>query len=492
MSLSSLQHAKNVWFYLGLYAFLSLIFVLTVRTGDDFQRIVKFRELSQADDGLLSSFSLFYETVNGRVLGNALHFFLVDLPWQSSMIQALITLGIIWAVARLTRLTYRPAILLLALVVLSPSVFVFKQVTVWAAGYFNYVPPVLCILLTVLLVRDVRKPWAYVVSAALVVSACLFSENVTVAVVISSLVALCVALVVRKLRAAFAGIVLAAGVGAFVMFSSPVYQRISDGEDAYRQVGGAGNEGGVISLLRRVLENAGPLAEYGALDLAPIYLVSAIAIAIALHVWRAPFKVLFPTVVMLVGAFLLYSLSQFQFTGLDGRNRELADTLTLLILVLVLGAMSVALWLSKDAKAQEGAAWVAGGGLLFMPFLIVSPFGPRNMYFTVICLLVATLMVTTPAINRWSKSPNLAKVLAAVFGSLALLMVSLLGINKVVELRNLEAMKGVTQNETHLVLQDFPVSAIVQDPYNSDKQRKLIEQCRGTDFPCADLEIFWE
>lgn len=492
MSVASSRRVSSAWTYGGLFLFLCLVFLLAVRSGDDFQRIVKFRELSQEQGGLLSSFSMLYESLNGRVLGNALHLFFVDVPVASAVVQALITLGIVWTIARVTRLTYKPAIALLTLLVLAPSVFVFKQVTVWAAGYFNYVPSVLCVLLVVLLLRDGRRWWHYLAALALTFASCLFSENVTAAILLVSAIAFAVSLFKRVDRAKFAGILVVAATGAYTMFSSPVYRRISDGEDTYRQIRSDGDAGGLAALLQRMLENSGPLAEYGALNLSPVYLACGIGIALAVQFWRARLAVYVPTIIMLVGASLLYCLSQFQFKGLQGRNRELTDSVTVLILVLVLAAMLIILLASKRERSLEAAAWVAGGAVLLAPFVIVSPFGPRNMYFTVVCLLVATLMVSAEYLNKCVEVATVGKALVPIFMTLALLMVSSLGINKVVEVRNIKAMAGVSQSDTRLVLQEYPVSAIIQDPYNSDKQRRMIEQCRGLDVPCANLEIIWE
>lgn len=484
--------SRKIWTYVGVFLFASLVFFLVVRSGDDLGRAAQFRELSAVPGALLGSVLHMHQTLNGRVVGNAMHLYLVDFVVIGVIVKASITTTIVWAISTLARLRSLALVPLLALLVLAPSIGMFKQVTVWAAGYFNYVPSVCCILLALLIVRDGKRAWNLPVVAVLAIVGSLFSENVTLTLLLAAVSLTAFSLKARIYLARSIALLVGSVIGAAIMFSSPVYGKISKGEDTYRQLAVGKESNGQGSLVERVADTFDEVARFAALEPASFYVLIAIALLVATQFWkRTRFQAILAIGTALAGT-VLFVLGALKFDGLGVRSEFALNTLSVCLVLAYFGLMAAALASLRTRQATLAAAWAAGGLVLFLPFLVVSPFGPRNMYFTSICLIIAVLTMLGDKLNLFMKNTNLRMAAFVVFAVLASLLISLMGLNKVVELRNNELAAKVGLTETELVLNAYPVPSIVHDGKNARKMLLSIPQCSETKNPCADLAIVWE
>lgn len=337
---------KHLWtIFILVFAYLILVFP---PVGDDFNRLTSMDlGLSRVMDDLVRA----YDKLNGRVLGNALSFFFIKNPFRSIFKLANFT-----CLAVLIRKIFKEKVsyssLALALMVL--PIRIFREVIGWNAGFFNYIPVLVLILLSIYLMEEPGLRWpgqTFLFLSSL--ASCLFVENLSIYALILAPLAMVVLRSGKKSSyiLAFVG----AGLGNLIMFSSPVYRRISQGEDTYRELGSA-------SLMDKVGENWQVFQE----DLLPLVLGLAFLVVLLLILMKKKNR---------------RALVPLIFLGLLGLTKILGFSFILSILVHVgfyLGLLN--LFRERGYYGRLGIFAVLSMALAMGPLLIVSPVGNRNFF----------------------------------------------------------------------------------------------------------------
>ena len=478
--------------YAGLYLFLVLFFLLTVSSGDDFRRIAIAAEIQAGESSFWGRVLSFYQNTNGRFLGNSLHLLFSSSFVLNAFARAAIVLGILWGVARVARIRSLVALPVILLAVLVPAVPILKQAMVWSAGFYNYVVPVFLILLLVVLLRDVSARWKPVVVLPLAVAACLFMETVSVGLVVVSVVLLVSALIRHRATLSSVAFFVGSAVGAAVMFGSPVYGRVLSGDDAYRPMPGAGS-GLLGSVVTRASENIPRLAEHLVLELAPLYLVVAILIALAAQT-RNRRGILAG---VLVGSATSLLLVREVGIGTLGGSLELLAATGILALFILWGATAAGLLWRSDITGALGAGWwIAGGVLIAGPLLIIAPFGPRNFFLSSVCVIIAACIAAAPLLNGFAqqKSRSLAVLLAAACAAATLLGV--LAVNKVVSLQNaVSAEQQYLSGAEEITLRAYPFPALVHAERDGEKYLLSLQRLECAEGSCGrlrDVDVVFE
>lgn len=221
-------------------------------SGDDFNR------LHEAKDG--ASFSLervarLYKNLNGRVLGNEISY--VFIGRAARTIFKSVSL-VIYAYLMMRLINIKKVYQLLIIIgsVILMPLPIFRQVLVWSAGFYNYFPPILLILLLANFFVYHRRffTWGEYVGVFIVsLATCLFMENLTLyMLVFPFLMALCFWR--RENKLAYGVSFFGALVGNIIMFMSPVYRKVSSGDDGYREV--------ATNIVDFVLDNWSIFAKY--------------------------------------------------------------------------------------------------------------------------------------------------------------------------------------------------------------------------------------
>ena len=122
--------------------------------GDDWFREALGASLHNPID-LLREVASRWATVNGRILGNILSYSAGSRPLPREGMRALFILALAWLLSDVARLEGWPGLLWCGALVLSLPQGMFAQIYPWAAGFFNYVPPVVMLLACLELVRPV-------------------------------------------------------------------------------------------------------------------------------------------------------------------------------------------------------------------------------------------------------------------------------------------------------------------------------------------------
>lgn len=402
-------------------------------TSDDWRRIA-FADKSMA--ALTREAVTSYLNHNGRIVGNTISFVLIDPPWLRAATKALTVLGLVVALRRATRLTSLWATLAcFAGVFLLPG-GVLRESYGWSAGFFNYVPPLIGVVLLVASVAGRwprRDGWGSAVGCGVLSAVtCLFVEHVTVAVLGLSVGAVLLAWVQRRRPThALAGWALGAIVGTVVMFASPGLREVATHEDAYFSYPATASGAWAKMIANYATVTANFLFSVPVL----VALLVAVSLGLGFGV-GTPRDTSAPRraarrgdAVAVVGGLTIgaYALVSRLFAGDRLVCPEAAvDTCATRFLALDLAALLVALglvvWLGMRHVHDPGdrAAWLgflAVTLLMLGPLLVVSPIGPRNLVGPIITLTGLLVLAARPLLDA-VREPR--PVVAAAFRVLVL------------------------------------------------------------------------
>lgn len=461
---------RTRWCYAGMFVFLLVFFALTVRSGDDLGRLAKWHDVLAGPAGTYdlsqwSSWGLLtmYTNLNGRVIGNLLHLFLIDLWPLNVLVRAATALGLVWAIARvagLRRLLPLPAILMLVLV---PGLGMLTQAIIWSAGFFNYVPPVLLLLLLVLLRRRESRGIGTAVAAfGLALCASLFMETVTLFAVLGA-AGLWLRGWIRSRRPGLfdSAMLLGFAAGAAIMFSAPGYRNVTSGQDLRRSVSGSG------SLLSRMLEHGAEIGNGIASQLPLVLAVLAAAVTWLVLRGRSPQsgrdlawrRALLGVMLGALGVLVLYGQLEPEA---GGRTLKTLGLVSLLVAAAFFGA---ALLLLREHARAEGAAAGVGAAIasvvfavaLILPFFLVTPFTPRVLYPSAMLLVLAAVILGADRIDRARPQPALRAAVLAVPAAVLVGLLLPMSVNKAAEIRQLHQVAAAMAAGEHVIhVQQYP------------------------------------
>lgn len=241
-ALISREDIPRVLVILGICAFLIAMVWCFPVTGDDWGKLAAGRESLNSPGEFFSAMHSRWSKTNGRILGNILGVYGVNFPVFDIIFRSGVILGIILTLTKLTGKISASYTALVAVVCFAIPKLMFRQTYAWHSGFYNYVVPVLFILLYFYIIRELflgeritSTPQTCIAAAVCGVCSQLFMENITLYVFLMSAFTVTFYRVRHKRFSAvtlsyFAGAI----AGAIAMFSSPVYRRVVSGGDAYR------------------------------------------------------------------------------------------------------------------------------------------------------------------------------------------------------------------------------------------------------------------
>lgn len=377
---------KNRVRYAGLAAlFLALLYLcwLFPVTGDDWFREELGLSLHSLPD-LVRAVALRWQTTNGRILGNVLAYSAGGRKVLRELLRSFITLGTVCVVARHGGFRSLRGTLLTAAVLLALPREMFRQIYPWAAGFFNYVPPVLLLLTALWLMRAVFDENPVADSAPRAAAVFLLGFGGQLFIENNTLYAICAGLVLlvwhgwrqKKLSAVllafFAGTVL----GAVLLFASPSYGLMGENGAAY-QTSLFQSLSGLLSTARA---NRGEVLRY-LISGCPVLFLSLTALSL---IWFARSARRWPdwaaAAVLALGC-LCFAVNCV--TPLWPRANQLA----VLLWGLALG-FGCWRWLPRGGKRNRALFFWASAAAAAFPLLFVSPIGPRCLYLSYVFLLL--------------------------------------------------------------------------------------------------------
>ena len=353
----------------ALAAALFALFRLFPLTGDDWFREGLGASLHGAGD-LVRVVAEKWRTTNGRILGNVLAYSAGSRPLLRDALRTGITLLLCALLARVSCLRSPAGLLLCAAAALALPRELFREVYPWAAGYFNYVPPVACLLAVLALAEELFEDRPVSGGAlrcallfALGFAVQLFVENVTLCMLAAAAVLnLWHLLRHKRVSSALACCLLGAIGGAALLFASPSYLAIFSGGGSYA----ADVTRGLAGLFASAQENAPTVFRFLLADCPVLY--GSIAALLTLFFARA------------------------RKCAADGALLAalLLGTAALCLAWFLLAAIGTLRWTQGAVRAQTlfllFAALCAA-----LPLLFVSPIGPRCLYASYLLVLAAAL-----------------------------------------------------------------------------------------------------
>ncbi len=395
--------SRYVFLLLAVYLFLLLLSYGFPVSGDDWFFTARTQNMTLLDairQGI-STARQHYMTTNGRLLGNFLSGMLGCSKPLRELVRCAILLGVFAGVCRACGIQKLYGILTALALTLALPAEVFAQSYAWAAGFFNYVPPVLLLLVYLhMAARQIMDENADSFSMLrcvqfllLGLSTQLFVENVTIGVCLLS-GAICIVLRVRRGRfdARLAGHFAGALLGAALMFLAPGYRNI--GHEGYREM--AGSVSGLLAVMQQNIPIiTHTLFEDNWLIIAPLSALCALLLCRARPASKraAHAKCAGLTLLALSPAFFYCNQKILLEMAYNRHVFWLSLSLDVVFSLGYLCALVIALCVGVSDRAVKvrSLLFLGAAALLLLPLLVVHPIGPRCLYpmhMLLVCVLL--------------------------------------------------------------------------------------------------------
>lgn len=455
----------------ALLAALLALSALFPVTGDDWYRETvgqNLHTLSELAELLIEK----YQTTNPRLLGNLLAY----CAGSHAALRAVLRSGILFililaAAKNINRLTPIPVLLTFTALLVLPQAM-FAQVYPWAAGFFNYVPPVATTLLFFVLARPVfeKEPMRDVPSAALGAfllgfSGQLFIEHNTLYALLASLVLLAWYILEQRrfslvLFFHTAGCVL----GTALLFLSPAYRAIGNEDNAYTM------ERGLQGFLNTARENLPDMLQ-SLIETSPVLYLSLAALCLFFFFslrkkrWS---DVLLAAVI--TAAALWYLAGQL----LGGP----VPTLKLRLLIALIWGftllLSCLLWVPEGLQRRRAVFFLLSAAAAAAPLAVVSPIGPRCLFLSYVLLLLTAGNLLQAALADVQRPARAATAAAAVLaaGVWVFYLQIYFPIHQAEMAREHSIAQAMARGETEITVVRYPNSAWLWEP----ESQKMGEQ----------------
>jgi len=407
------QSTRSRYYWAGAvvltYLFLLLLSRGFVTSGDDW-----YFSARDTGEGLVGAFRAaahnayrHYLSLNGRLLGNGFSRFFGTNDLLRELGRCAIILVIFLQLLRTAKIK-DPLMYMIALMfTVALPADIYAQSYAWAAGFFNYVPPLMVIFCYVLraervLAGESDRPLHGLLMLPLALFCQLFVENVTVGVCMLSAGVLLWHLVrARRLSWSLSGFFLGAVIGCVIMFAAPGYANVN--QEGYREVSATFEE-----LMKVVKTNFSTitlyLTERNWSVIAPLTVLS-LCLLLAAKPQKGSGKLLrsLALVCLTVCPVWFYANRQLMKTlAYSQWVTELSFWLDICFNLLYLLAVLAAavLGLVDQTRLRRAVLCIAAVPMVFGPLVVVTPIGPRCMYIPYMLLCAILLIFATDLLDR--------------------------------------------------------------------------------------------
>lgn len=474
---TELPRVRRVLLLLAVWLFLLLLCRAFPVSGDDWFFLTRAQDLSliSAVKRGIATARQHYATTNGRLMGNFLSGMLGCSDGLRALVRSAVLLGVFACVCRVCKIqTICGALLALALTVALPST-VFAQSYAWAAGFFNYVPPVL--LLLIYLDTAARKIAgasaasfsAYSCAAYLLLGFLtqLFVENVTIGVCLFS-GAVCIWLRVRcgRFDGRLAGHFVGALLGALVMFLAPGYRNV--GQEGYREM--ALSVSGLFAILQENIPIiTRTLLEDNWLLIAPLSALCALLLCRAKPAGKRGAIARKIALALLALAPAFFYCNQHILLEM-AYNRYVFWLSLALDVAFALGylcAIAAALWQGVGERAIRIAAllFLGAAAVFLAPLLVVQPVGPRCLYLPhmlLVCTLLCAGRACVKSLPQTAQALRWPLALAACAMLCGIVWVTFWN-GRTQDIRSAYIERQMAQGETQITLPGYPYAQYVHE-----------------------------
>lgn len=443
-----LRREKLRWGLLlaAMAAALAVLFWLFPLTGDDWYREGLGRTIHSLGD-LAREVVSRWKTTNPRILGNILAYLSGSRPVLREALRTGITLCLMIFAAKAAGLRSKAGFLFLTAGCFALPREMFRQIYPWAAGFFNYVPPVAALLAVFWLLEDGFKkkhesPGRCAAVGLLAFSAQLFVENDTIYAVCAGIFLL---LWCRKAQKRWSPgalcFLLGAILGAVLLFASPSYRTVTQAGTAYQMAGG------LSGLCATARENLPEILSWMLTDCPVLYI--GLMLAALMLALRTRKKTDFVPVAGMAAAAVWFAAK------LPGQGAAAA---------VWLAALGFLVLRSLDGVRRRRAAFFLLSALTAAaPLAVVTPIGPRCLFLSYVFLLL-TGMQLLQAVG-WSGAVVWQKAAAGVaaLAVFACCLYLFLPIHAAEQVRGETIAAAMAEGRTQIVLPEFPHAEYLWD-----------------------------
>lgn len=456
--------------------FLLVLFGLAYKfpiVGDDWYATrVHIKSLEE----LIENGANHWNNVNGRWLGHIAVIMSMQYKPVCAVVRAAIICLIMVFAYKNSGFKAKEGYLIIFLYILAIPKEIFSETYSWAAGFFNYVPPVLLILIYLYLIKNEFKQKAekyliFRVCFSFLIGMCsqLFVENITVYVVIFSVV-VTISYFIRFKRISMTALAHTLGsiAGTFIMFLSPVYRTVAEGTDTYRTA-----PQGITGMIQTIRGNWSEISKYSVRgNVLLIFTVSAVCIYL-LYRENAQVKrlVRLRTInsCVIAGA-TAYFLSSI-FLKWDEKIELYTAFFCLDVFIILLFAISVLttiiFFVQNEEKKRTCLFYLFSAFVLVGPLLIVTPIGPRCFYGSYIFTVIAFLNIMSYIIDReqWELKKVFPAFCVLSFCVTVYYMYIFSNISEVEKERDVYISEQMQKGASVIVLPEFPYSDYLHEPH---------------------------
>ena len=458
------------------YCFLLLLSRGFVTSGDDwfFTSRTMDESLAQALKNGWANATGHYRGTNGRLLGNGFSKSLGCSEFWREIVRCgmmLTILLLICRVAKLRDLTLY-AVALTMFIALPKDLY--AQAYAWAAGFFNYVPPMIGILLYILRVERLldRKKDSVLWGLAMLLTALLgqfFVENATVGLCLMSGIVFVWYLATRKKWSwSLGGHLLGAVLGCIIMLAAPGYNNVN--QEGYRQVVSTFEE-----LMKVIRTNFAFITRYLTED-NWLTIVPLTALSIGLLMGSKAGKAWIRKAAI-VGLWVcpVYFYAHYRILSRLAYAQWVADiafwldvALNLVYLLCVLAA--VLLGVADASRKCRAVLLILAVPMVFGPLAVVNPIGPRCLYIPYMLLVTLMLTLLAEVYDRFDRAQVRQLRIPVVLTAACVLSVYLwtaVWNGHCEQVRTQQIQNALSTGAASVELPSFPYSEFVHNPNGS-------------------------
>ncbi|MGG3272400.1 DUF6056 family protein [Priestia aryabhattai] len=438
--------------YILVVIFFGFIAYSVPLTGDDWTWATHI-----GIDRLNSSF----ENYNGRYVSNILEIIVTRVEWLRILIATIISTLLVFTTAKITEKKDRKVSVLLSffLFIMIPTK-IFSQTFGWTAGYVNYIPSIVLLLIYLLIVKNImgeetptyNKNLNYLVILLGLITP-LIVEHVTLfALYTGFLVIVYTYLKHKKHYLVHWAYFISTIIGSIVMFTNGAYLRVLSGQDTYRSV--KENTGILHRFYSTYKESM-----YQFLFSENVLVQLIISVLVILLLLRATtpkkriengLKILFLFVIVGFDLFILIfkGILGNEYLGIYTLDFEAIFSIIYFLTICI----SVLLFIQERTSKIKLIYYLSGVILLIIPFVFIAPFGPRCVFgtYTFMVLFILELLSYLETVYDWSYT-SLKKVL---FISNLLVMIALgfiIGMNGYADRMRIQKLENDLQQKAKVI-----------------------------------------
>lgn len=476
---------KRLWKYTLMAGVLIIIFIILYGSpvnGDDWYFI---RYGGWSLENIIDTTNRYWHVLNGRVIGNLGSIALSQHKLTRELIKTIIVFGtIIFALkCNITEKQNKKGIWIIitfSLFFLMPKE-IYRETYSWMSGFFNYVPPILIILIYIYIVKNVfinqqiKDRWYKIIGSfilGLVVQ--LYIENITIFVMLMSFSLMMWYFVKQKkisytMLAHFIGSIF----GSFIMFSSPTYSRMAENEYGQRSM-----SFGVLDFLSTARINYETFSLYAIRKEFILLMLITFSCIIILYLNKKDrlkhnFIQQLSSLILIITPIYAYVTSKLSNDiYISGSILKIClDGIGWMIYLLTLSYV-IYTCVKNSGYRNRSIFFLWCAVISVAPMLFVQPVGPRCFYVShifIICVVINLLAYIDNEIHIFNDK-LIYKFVCAIFVLIASFYMYVFGKIGYIDRISLEHINNeMKKGKIEIMLPFFPYDQYIHEPYAVDK-----------------------